>query len=162
MIYTPVGTQNDVISTTARVAVVLGGAGTGKTITAAAAAAAHLRAADTAREQHRRTMIADGEVAALPPQARVLWERASTSHVTRRPIDGFTDRPWFNLGLGRQPERSDRMGGMAGRFRRVRAAHGYCVQILNSGEAVLARPSGGSPYASWIVRSRVKWFIRSP
>jgi DNA helicase II / ATP-dependent DNA helicase PcrA len=44
MIYTPIGTQNDVISTTAPVAVVLGGAGTGKTITAAAAAAAHLRA----------------------------------------------------------------------------------------------------------------------
>ena len=39
--------------------------------------------------------------------------------------------------------------------RRVRAARGYCVQIVDSGEVVLARPSGGSPYASWIVRSRV-------
>jgi len=83
MIYTPVGAQNDVISTTAPVAVVLGGAGTGKTITAAAAAAAHLRAADTAREQHRRTMIADGEVAALPPQARVLFLSFSRTAVAQ-------------------------------------------------------------------------------
>jgi DNA helicase II / ATP-dependent DNA helicase PcrA len=83
MIYTPVGTQNDVISTTAPVAVVLGGAGTGKTITAAAAAAAHLRAADSAQEQHRRTMIADGEVAALPPQARVLFLSFSRTAVAQ-------------------------------------------------------------------------------
>jgi hypothetical protein len=32
--------------------------------------------------------------------------------------------------------------------RRVRAARGYCVQIVDSGEAALARPSGGSPYAA--------------
>ena len=83
MIYTPVGAQNDVISTTAPVAVVLGGAGTGKTITAAAAAAAHLRAADIAREQHRRTMIADGEVAALPSQARVLFLSFSRTAVAQ-------------------------------------------------------------------------------
>jgi DNA helicase-2/ATP-dependent DNA helicase PcrA len=83
MIYTPVGTQNDVISTTAPVAVVIGGAGTGKTITAAAAAAAHLRAADTACEQHRRTMIADGEVVALPSQARVLFLSFSRTAVAQ-------------------------------------------------------------------------------
>jgi len=31
---------------------------------------------------------------------------------------------------------------------RVRAARGYCVQIADSGEVALARPSGGSPYAA--------------
>ncbi len=75
MTYTPAGTQNEAITTSAPVAVVLGGAGTGKTTTAAAAAAGNLRAADTAREQRHRAMLAagaEGTVTALPPRGRVL------------------------------------------------------------------------------------------
>lgn len=72
MTCTPVGTQNEVITTSAPVAVVLGGAGTGKTTTAAAAAAGHLQAADTAREQWHRATFTEGRVTALPPRGRVL------------------------------------------------------------------------------------------
>lgn len=49
MTYTPVGTQIDVIESTAAVTVVPGGAGTGKTTTAATAAAALIRAHDASR-----------------------------------------------------------------------------------------------------------------
>lgn len=83
MIYSAVGTQNDVITTTAPVAVVLGGAGTGKTTTAAAAGAAHLRAADTVRDRQRRTAIVDGDVTALPPRARALFLSFSRTAVAQ-------------------------------------------------------------------------------
>lgn len=83
MTYTPVGTQNEVISTAVPVGVVLGGAGTGKTSTAAAAAAAHLHSADSAREQQRRRMIAVGEVMAMPPQARALFLSFSRTAVAQ-------------------------------------------------------------------------------
>lgn len=83
MIYSAVGTQNDVISTSAPAAVVIGGAGTGKTTTAAAAAAAHLRSADTAREMQRRTMIAEGRVTALPSRARTLFLSFSRTAVAQ-------------------------------------------------------------------------------
>lgn len=83
MTYAPVGTQNDVINSTARVTVVLGGAGTGKTTTAAASAAAHLRTGDGSREQRRRTMLAKGNVAPLPPQGRVLFLSFSRTAVAQ-------------------------------------------------------------------------------
>jgi DNA helicase-2/ATP-dependent DNA helicase PcrA len=83
MTYNAAGTQNDVISSTEPVTVVLGGAGTGKTITAAAAAAANLRAADSARDQRRRTMIAKGKATALPPQARALFLSFSRTAVAQ-------------------------------------------------------------------------------
>jgi DNA helicase II / ATP-dependent DNA helicase PcrA len=90
MTYNPVGTQNAVISSTAPVTVVLGGAGTGKTITAAAAAAAHLRAADGDRAQLRRTTIAEGKATTLPPQARALFlsfSRTAAAQVIDRASD---------------------------------------------------------------------------
>jgi DNA helicase-2/ATP-dependent DNA helicase PcrA len=83
MIYAPVGTQHEVITTTAPVAVVPGGAGTGKTTTAAAAAAAHIRASDGALEQQRRAMIITGGGRALPPRARALFLSFSRTAVAQ-------------------------------------------------------------------------------
>ncbi len=90
MTYAAVDTQNDVIDTSAPVAVVLGGAGTGKTTTAAAAAAAHLRRSDTAREQLRITLIAARQVEPLPPRARALFvsfSRTAVAQVIHRAAD---------------------------------------------------------------------------
>ncbi|WP_019872883.1 UvrD-helicase domain-containing protein [Sporichthya polymorpha] len=90
MTYVPVGTQVDVITTGAPVAIVLGGAGTGKTTTAAAACASHLRAADAAREQQRRDMTLAGNVARLPPRARALFlsfSRTAVAQIIDRAAD---------------------------------------------------------------------------
>ncbi|MHB8448856.1 MAG: UvrD-helicase domain-containing protein [Mycobacteriales bacterium] len=81
--YVPIGTQLDVITTTAPVAVVLGGAGTGKTTTAAAAAAVHLRASDSEREQKRRAMVVAGNVSGLSPRARALFLSFSRTAVAQ-------------------------------------------------------------------------------
>jgi len=81
--YLPVGTQHDVITTTAPVAVVLGGAGTGKTTTAAAAAAVHLRDSDCEREQQCRAMIVAGSVSGLPPRGRALFLSFSRTAVAQ-------------------------------------------------------------------------------
>lgn len=72
MTFTPVGTQIDVIELTAAVTVVLGGAGTGKGTTAAAVAAALIRADDASRNALRRTMKIDRAASPMPPRARVL------------------------------------------------------------------------------------------
>ncbi len=90
MTYTPVGTQLDVITTTAPIAVVIGGAGTGKTTTAAAAAAAHIRSSDTKRERVRRSMVAAGHVERLPARTRVLFmsfSRTAVAQVIDRAMD---------------------------------------------------------------------------
>ncbi len=83
MSYVPVGTQQDVIATTAPVTVVFGGAGTGKTTTAAAAAAVHLRDSDDLREQQRRSMLVTGRVRGLPPRGRVLFLSFSRTAVAQ-------------------------------------------------------------------------------
>ncbi|WP_033384857.1 UvrD-helicase domain-containing protein, partial [Sporichthya polymorpha] len=83
MTYVPVGTQVDVITTGAPAAIVLGGAGTGKTTTAAAAGAAHLRAADGARDQLRRDMVLAGNVDGIPPRARALFLSFSRTAVAQ-------------------------------------------------------------------------------
>jgi DNA helicase-2/ATP-dependent DNA helicase PcrA len=83
MIYEPVGTQIDVISSKTPVTVVLGGAGTGKTTTAAAATATHLYTVDIAREQQRRAMVAAGNVTALPPRGRALFLSFSRTAVAQ-------------------------------------------------------------------------------
>ncbi|WP_193048448.1 UvrD-helicase domain-containing protein [Mycolicibacterium baixiangningiae] len=87
MTYTPVGTQIDVIKSTAAVTVVLGGAGTGKTTTAAAAAAALIRADDASRDVLRRRMLIEKTVSPLPPRARVLllsFSRTAVAQVVER------------------------------------------------------------------------------
>lgn len=83
MTYVPLGTQRDVITSTADVTVVLGGAGTGKTITAAAVAAAHLAGGDTERERQRRAMLEAEIVPRLPPRARALFLSFSRTAVSQ-------------------------------------------------------------------------------
>ncbi|KMV16491.1 hypothetical protein A5731_08205 [Mycolicibacterium conceptionense] len=83
MTYNPVGTQTDVIESTAAVTVVLGGAGTGKTATAAAAAAALIRGDDASRDARRRRMLIDKAASPLPPRARVLFLSFSRTAVTQ-------------------------------------------------------------------------------
>jgi DNA helicase-2/ATP-dependent DNA helicase PcrA len=83
MTYTPVGTQIDVITGTAPVLVVLGGAGTGKTVTAAAAAAARLTACDQQRQDIRRAAIMTNGQKPLPPLARVLFLSFSRTAVAQ-------------------------------------------------------------------------------
>lgn len=87
MTYTPVGTQIDVIESTAAVTVVLGGAGTGKTTTAAAASAALIRADDASRDALRLRMLIEKTVSPLPPRARALllsFSRTAVSQVVER------------------------------------------------------------------------------
>jgi DNA helicase-2/ATP-dependent DNA helicase PcrA len=81
--YIPGGTQIDVITTTARVAVVLGGAGTGKTTTAAAAAATQLRRADTVRDFQHHSVVVAGHSRRLPPRARALFLSFSRTAVAQ-------------------------------------------------------------------------------
>jgi DNA helicase-2/ATP-dependent DNA helicase PcrA len=59
--YEPKGKQVDIITSTAPVLIVLGGAGTGKTTTAVAAARAHLEAADRQLLAARRAAMASGK-----------------------------------------------------------------------------------------------------
>lgn len=83
MTYAPFATQADVIKSAAPVTVVLGGAGTGKTITAAAAAAAFMREADEARNLQRRNALSTGGRAELPSIARVLFLSFSRTAVAQ-------------------------------------------------------------------------------
>jgi DNA helicase-2/ATP-dependent DNA helicase PcrA len=81
--YVPSGTQNDVIASDAAVTVVVGGAGTGKTVTAAVAAGAHLVAADTDRDRRRHAMLLRGRLTGLPPRARALFLSFSRTAVAQ-------------------------------------------------------------------------------
>lgn len=90
MRYVPAGSQQDVITTTAPVAVVLGGAGTGKTTTAAAAAVTHLRSADSDRERQRQAMVVAGNVTGLAARSRALFlsfSRTAVAQVIDRAAD---------------------------------------------------------------------------
>lgn len=73
MTYEPKGKQVDIITSTAPVLVVLGGAGTGKTTTAVAAARAHLEAADRWLLAVRRAAMASGQRTRLRAAQRALF-----------------------------------------------------------------------------------------
>jgi len=83
MNYIPVGTQIDVIRSEASTLVVIGGAGTGKTITAAAAATEHLQTADAAREASRRATKGTGAPAERRTKERVLFLSFSRTAVAQ-------------------------------------------------------------------------------
>ncbi|MEV4123158.1 UvrD-helicase domain-containing protein [Micromonospora sp. NPDC049645] len=83
MTYEPRGTQYDVITSSAPVIVVRGGAGTGKTTTAVAAARAYLEMADRhLLETRRLAAIADQRTRLAAPQ-RVLFLSFSRTAVTQ-------------------------------------------------------------------------------
>ena len=83
MTYEPRGTQVDVVASTAPVLVVRGGAGTGKTTTAVAAARAHLDAADLALREARRAAALSGRRKRLPALQRALFLSFSRTAVTQ-------------------------------------------------------------------------------
>jgi len=81
--YEPKGTQADVIASTAPVLVVRGGAGTGKTTTAVAAARAHLEAADRQLRAARQAAMTVGERTRLPATQRALFLSFSRTAVAQ-------------------------------------------------------------------------------
>lgn len=83
MTYQPRGTQVDVISSTAPVLVVRGGAGTGKTTTAVAAARAHLDLADRRLREARQAAALSGRRTRLPAPQRALFLSFSRTAVAQ-------------------------------------------------------------------------------
>lgn len=83
MSYTPIGAQVEVIADRSPVLVVLGSAGTGKTTTAAAAAAEHLRIRDSEHQTARNQALAMGRAPSLTPRARVLFLSFSRTAVAQ-------------------------------------------------------------------------------
>ena len=83
MTYQPTPLQQAVIDSTAPVTVVLAGAGTGKTSTAAAATGKFLHSCDTERAGQRRSAILAGRRTRLPPQGRVLFMSFSRTAVAQ-------------------------------------------------------------------------------
>ncbi|MFF0123804.1 UvrD-helicase domain-containing protein [Micromonospora arida] len=81
--YKPSDEQQAVIDATAPVILVLAGAGTGKTTTAAAAARNFLQLADAQRASWRRQAVLAGRRTRLPAQARVLFLSFSRTAVTQ-------------------------------------------------------------------------------
>ncbi|MGQ4482629.1 UvrD-helicase domain-containing protein [Streptomyces sp. SAS_276] len=112
--YEAKGEQRDVIESTAPVLVVLGGAGTGKTTTAVAAARCHLEAADERLALRRRTAHRSGRRRRLPAPERVLFLSFSRTAVAQ-----IIDRS------------SDVIGPLAPRLE-VATFHGFAWRIVNS------------------------------
>nr|WSW65642.1 UvrD-helicase domain-containing protein [Streptomyces sp. NBC_00995] len=83
MTYAPKDKQIDVITSTAPVVVVLGGAGTGKTTTAVAAARRHLERADEKLAMARRAAARDGVRTRLPAPERALFLSFSRTAVAQ-------------------------------------------------------------------------------
>lgn len=83
MTYEPKGKQVNIITSTAPVLVVLGGAGTGKTTTAVAAARAHLEAADRRPLAARRAAMASGKRTRLLAAQRALFLSFSRTAVAQ-------------------------------------------------------------------------------
>lgn len=83
MTYAPKDKQIDVITSTAPVVVVLGGAGTGKTTTAVAAARRHLEQADEELAMARRAAARDGVRTRLPAPERALFLSFSRTAVAQ-------------------------------------------------------------------------------
>jgi DNA helicase-2/ATP-dependent DNA helicase PcrA len=83
MAYVPTDAQQTAISSDASTRIVLGGAGTGKTVTAAAAARRHLENMDLAHELVRAKAYAETSRYRLPPQPRVLFLSFSKTAVAQ-------------------------------------------------------------------------------
>lgn len=83
MTYQPRGTQIDVINSTAPVLMVLGGAGTGKTTTAVAAARTHLETEDRKWREARQAAMMLGHRTQLPAQQRALFLSFSRTAVAQ-------------------------------------------------------------------------------
>ncbi|MFD3653370.1 DNA helicase-2/ATP-dependent DNA helicase PcrA [Streptomyces avidinii] len=83
MTYTPKDKQIDIITSTAPVVVVLGGAGTGKTTTAVAAARRHLERADEELAMARRAAARAGVRTRLPAPERALFLSFSRTAVAQ-------------------------------------------------------------------------------
>lgn len=83
MTYEPKGKQVDIIASIAPVLVVLGGAGTGKTTTAVAAARACLEAADRWLLAVRRAVMVSGKRTRLPAAQRALFLSFSRTAVAQ-------------------------------------------------------------------------------
>jgi DNA helicase II / ATP-dependent DNA helicase PcrA len=81
--YSPRGEQVDVITSSASVLVVAGGAGTGKTTTAVAAARAQLEASDAAQRAARRAAMLSGKRTRLPAPQRALFLSFSRTAVAQ-------------------------------------------------------------------------------
>lgn len=114
MSYEAKGKQRDVIESTAPVLVVLGGAGTGKTTTAVAAARSHIEAADERLTLRRRTAHQAGRRTKLPAPERVLFLSFSRTAVAQ-----IIDRS------------SNVIGPLAPRLE-VATFHGFAWRLINS------------------------------
>lgn len=90
MTYRPIGAQIEIIADESPVLVVLGGAGTGKTSTAAAAAVAHLNRLDSERRSAHAKALSVGARAARVTLSRVLFlsfSRTAVAQVVDRASD---------------------------------------------------------------------------
>ncbi|MFD6912382.1 UvrD-helicase domain-containing protein [Streptomyces virginiae] len=114
MTYEAKGRQRDVVDSTAPVLVMLGGAGTGKTTTAVAAARRHLEDADERLAFRRRTAHQSGRRTRLPASERVLFLSFSRTAVAQ-----IIDRS------------SNVIGTLAPRLE-VATFHGFAWRIINS------------------------------
>ncbi|MGW4051320.1 UvrD-helicase domain-containing protein [Streptomyces sp. NPDC004779] len=114
MTYEPKGEQEDVVKSTAPVLVVLGGAGTGKTITAVAAARRHLEDADERLMLRRQAAHRASGRTRLPAPERVLFLSFSRTAVAQ-----IIDRS------------SDVIGPLAPRLE-VATFHGFAWRVINS------------------------------
>ncbi|MGW0569888.1 UvrD-helicase domain-containing protein [Streptomyces tauricus] len=114
MTYVARGEQEDVIKSAAPALVVLGGAGTGKTTTAVAAARRHLKDADERLALRRREAHRAGRRTRLPAPERVLFLSFSRTASAQ-----IVDRS------------SDVIGPLAPRLE-VATFHGFAWRIINS------------------------------
>ncbi|WP_069885806.1 UvrD-helicase domain-containing protein [Streptomyces luteocolor] len=83
MIYKPNDAQRSVISSRAPALVVLGGAGTGKTVTAVAAAREHLNAADAQVLDMRQKLVKQGVRSSMPARTQALFLSFSRTAVSQ-------------------------------------------------------------------------------
>lgn len=121
MNYQPRGTQIDLITSTAPVLVVRGGAGTGKTTTAVAAARAHLDSADRQLQKARRAVALSGQRTRLPASQRALFLSFSRTAVTQ-----ILDRAGSVIGPSRPRLEVSTFHGFAWRIiNDFGAHHGY-------------------------------------
>lgn len=165
MSYRPNDSQKLVISSTGHVVVVLGGAGTGKTTTAVAAARVHLEHADEHLTVKRRSAMLGGQRTKMSPPQRVLFlsfsrtavaqiiDRAATVIGTYGPrlevatFDGFAWRVINDFGArhGYPPPQSV-LGAANSRVPGAPPGLTY-RQLIPAAVQLLALPTVGAHYA---------------